>query len=162
MPVSPVATGKDPIFFVNRKRKVYSNFLNSLFLTRARQPLEQVVGIEPTSSAWKADILAFVRYLHHNHICINHWGKGLSPLRLTLNNVRDHYSTTVYFKLVLSLILSKQVFHQSFSYKFSFCATNNGTRTHVSRFLHLASLPLRRISLTCNFLSNRLYGPLYG
>ena len=25
--------------------------------------MEQVVGIEPTSSAWKADILAFVRYL---------------------------------------------------------------------------------------------------
>lgn len=28
--------------------------------------------------------------------------------------------------------------------------------------LPLSVLPLRRISLTCNFLSNRLYGPLYG
>ena len=26
--------------------------------------LEQVMGIEPTSSAWKADIMAFILYLH--------------------------------------------------------------------------------------------------
>ena len=26
--------------------------------------LEQVMGVEPTSSAWKADILAVVRHLH--------------------------------------------------------------------------------------------------
>ena len=30
---------------------------------------------------------------------IKHWGKGLSPLRLTLNNVRDHHSTTyIYYR----------------------------------------------------------------
>ena len=26
--------------------------------------LEQVVGIEPTSSAWKAEVIAIIRYLH--------------------------------------------------------------------------------------------------
>ena len=29
-------------------------------------PLEQVMGIEPTFSAWKADVLAVVRQPHHN------------------------------------------------------------------------------------------------
>ena len=33
-PVLLVATGNDPIFSANRKQKVYSNFLNSLFLTK--------------------------------------------------------------------------------------------------------------------------------
>ena len=26
--------------------------------------LEQVVGVEPTSSAWKAEVIAIIRYLH--------------------------------------------------------------------------------------------------
>ena len=30
-------------------------------------PMEQVAGIEPASSAWKADILAVIRYLHMTH-----------------------------------------------------------------------------------------------
>ena len=28
-------------------------------------PMEQVAGIEPAPSAWKADILAVIRYLHN-------------------------------------------------------------------------------------------------
>ena len=31
-------------------------------------PLEQVMGIEPTFSAWKADVLAVVRHLRNSHI----------------------------------------------------------------------------------------------
>lgn len=38
-PVLLVATGKDPIFSANRKQKVYSNSLNSLFLTKGETTL---------------------------------------------------------------------------------------------------------------------------
>lgn len=40
--------------------------------------LEQVVGIEPTLSAWKADVLTIVRYLH---LILNYLTESL--LRMT-------------------------------------------------------------------------------
>ena len=51
--------------------------------------MEQVEGIEPSSSAWKADVLAVVRHLHNNGA-----GEGTRTPNLLITSQEHHHCAT--------------------------------------------------------------------
>ena len=63
------------------------------FYCLSTNSLEQVVGIEPTSSAWEAEVMSIIRYLH---LCKKGYCSTINHLRGPLTQALVYFTYIVY------------------------------------------------------------------